>query len=134
MKRPAAVVRFRALEILALVDLIASQRMDEVWLLRGEQCKIQTPDGQMSVEPIEIEGEQGCVLDFGRNPRVEVFELHNHVLRTLRSLDGVGDDMYVEVHFDEDDEFCLVLCEGLRKITEETSYRWMTNIFDRRIF
>lgn len=134
MKRPAAVARFRAPEVLALVDLVATQRLDEVWLLRGKQCKMQTPDGQMCVEPVEIEGEKKYVLDFGRHPRVEVFELHNHVLRTLRRMSSVRDNTYVEVHFNEDDDFCLVLCRGLRKITKERRYCWMTNLFDRRLF
>lgn len=131
MKKPATVVRFRALEVLALVDLAISERFDELWLVRGESCRIQTPDVKACVEPVSIDGDQELAVDHMGRPRVEVVEMHNHVVRTLRKLDVVNADTYVEAHFTSEEEFCLVLCCGLRNFTEEKPLTWMSNVLSK---
>lgn len=136
MREVAARVRFLAVDVLALLEVAAEQKLDELWLVRGVDCFIRTPDDQLRVKPVLVEGDPQLVQDLRASPRVEVLELHNHVLRTLRSA-GVTDrkGTFVEVCFTQEGEFCLILCcDSPRKITGGKAYRWMTDLFTRRMF
>ena len=134
MKRPATVVRFQASEILALAALAATERLDELWLVRNRVCLFQTPDVQLVAKPMAVEGDEEIAVDYKDNSRVEVIDLHNHVIRSLQLMTQVDENTYVEAHFTEEDEFCLVLCRGLRNLTEAKPMRWMANLGMRRLF
>ena len=129
-------MRFLAVDILALLQLSAAQKIDELWLVRGVRCFIRTPDAEGEVEPVRVEGDRQFIQDLRPSPRVEVLELHNHVLRTLRS-SGVKDKKrtFIDVCFTTEGEFCLVLCyDSPCETTGGKAYRWMADLFTRRMF
>lgn len=120
--------------MLALLDLAREARVDALWLTRSQECQFRLPDLQVAVSSIAVEGDTNLFQDTRTPVCVEVIELHNHVLKTLMKLESAEDDLYVEVHFTEQREFCLVLCKGDSEPAAAPVYRWMANFFSRRLF
>lgn len=134
-----AMVRFRAEDVLALLKNAKAHKRDEVWFIRSMDCYLtlpNSPEEVAEVKPAEILGDDDLVFDDGRRSRVEVLDLHNHVLRSLTKLKEDLADWYVEVHFSELEDYCLALCQGSVCLQDEEvvepvgSLTWMSTFAD----
>lgn len=135
MRTAAVTARFKAVDILALIDVAFDSKLDELWFVRGTTCLMQTPDSRLIMKPIAIDGDRNLLVDVGTYPRVEVLELHNHVLKTLRTTGTTDPEEYVELRITEDDDYCLVLCFGVRAPVAVKNYSWMRSFCNvRRLF
>jgi hypothetical protein len=128
-----AVVRFAAGDVLELIRQASEQRRDEVWLMRCDRCYLKTPDCEYEVDACLVTGDAEVIFDDGFRPRVEILELHNHVLRVLSKATESVEGWFVEVHFNEVGDFCLFLCDRTEEL-EPRPMSWMSSMNDRRLF
>lgn len=134
MTESAAVAQFLAADVLALADIAKTSRLDGIWLVRGESCVLQTPDGQMVIEPLELSGDMTLLTDRGHRPRVEVIELHSHAVTALLSLSGKPELLF-EVHFSVDDEYSVMIRRPSPRAPKPAKgFCWMMDMFRRRLF
>ena len=137
MKHEITIVRFEARELLRLAEHARVNRLEGLWFVRDKSCRFQAPREDATVEPSEVVGDEMMTIAPGSIPRVEVIDLHNHVIKALVSMADIEDNTFVEVHVTEDDEFRLVLCRGFRGIHDpegDKPMRWMSNVGMGRLF
>lgn len=113
MRNVTTIVRFAALDVLALVDLAREQRADELWLVRSDACELTLPDELHKIEPCSVDGDRDAFVCSNQTcPVVEVLELHNYVFQKLAQLSSAGKlpkEAWLEVQLSEENDICLVL-------------------------
>lgn len=125
MRHVSVIVRYLAVEVLALLDLAREHRMDALWFLRKGSCDLQLPDGEAVLQPESVVGDTAGFIGESRTPRVEVLELHNYVFQRLlatASRGKVSANLFVEIQFTAEDEYCLVLTSEPSNIDSKRFY------------
>lgn len=134
MEEIVAWLRFDAREVYEMLRRVHERELEELWLIRGQSCYLQTPDFRDRADPVHHKGLDLLTISPGalKSPRVEVLELHNHVLRTLANMNELK-DVCVEFRYNEYDEYCLVLCRCTKQ-KKQIRLSWLSCINDGRLF
>lgn len=140
MEEVVAWLRFNAREVYELLERVHERDLEELWLIRGRECYLQTPDFVDTVKPVMHQNLDLLTLSNCTSPRVEVLELHNHVLRTLCQLED-HKNVCVEIRYNEYDEYCLLLYRppgrgkrSRRGRKHNVKLSWLSCVHDRRLF
>jgi hypothetical protein len=111
VKRPVTFIRFDVSAVRGLLLAAHERKHDSVWLIRARDVlfSLPFPDEQECVRATQVFGDDLMAQDFGFNPRVEVLEAHNFVLKALRTGSVDLKNRFLEVRLTEDDDMCLAI-------------------------
>ena len=105
-------IAFSAKDVAGLIARAAVIGDDVLWLILSDECHLRLPSDDTPLLPIRIDLGNIKILDSKLNSKVEIFELHDRVLREIRTCAAdlsLGDMAEFGIVFNIDEEFQLRL-------------------------